>query len=462
MGTTITEKRLASGASGVPDLVTFGAAVKIIDESAYKVGGYLVLFSGPDDPDLVGDFFTKSTNYGPHETSLVYYSHGLNGKLERQELGQVSLKSDDLGIWVEGEINKANKYAKKILELAKQGKLGWSSGTAGHLVEKSPVKNAKGEIIAHQITKWPLGLDASLTPTPCEPRTRPDIMPIKAYAEFLKGATDGEATQYSIEEPVSEGGMDYAYTSKPKIGHGLAAKMATEHSDLLSRLFTNRTVNPSEFDHLSNLMSGSVVSYHTGINEDVRDRDINAWDHSEMQYKADGPGMKTVGDAVYACMTGCHNAGADHLLKRGYLTGDEHAALKSHFETVRSAHMGAMNESLKSRDLATHGSRYLGLKNFEEGGGLGLPLSDEVKHLTDASLLIIERAEALRDRFAGVKEVRSAKGKGLGPSACEKISEVLKGLSDVSEEIRKILDAPQSPRDRLAQMKEFAASMNAS
>ena len=51
--------------------------------------------------------------------------------------------------------------------------MGWSSGTAAHLVEREPMGRAA------KIVSWPLGLDASLTPTPAEPRNV--TMPLKAW-----------------------------------------------------------------------------------------------------------------------------------------------------------------------------------------------------------------------------------------------------------------------------------------
>ena len=41
-----------------------------------------------------------------------------------------------MGVWVEGILNMRDDYEKALYNLAKQGKLGWSSGTASHLVER--------------------------------------------------------------------------------------------------------------------------------------------------------------------------------------------------------------------------------------------------------------------------------------------------------------------------------------
>lgn len=141
-----------------------GSAVKDLGDG--RVGGYLVRFSTQDDPDLTGDYFTKATDFGPHQVTPVYYQHGMDERLQRRVLASdASLKVDDVGVWVEAQLALRDDYEKQIYALAQAGKLGWSSGTAPHLVERERTGKA------YHIKAWPLGLDASLTPTPAEPRT---------------------------------------------------------------------------------------------------------------------------------------------------------------------------------------------------------------------------------------------------------------------------------------------------
>jgi len=158
-------------------VVFFGGEVKALDEEG-KVGGYLVRFSTAKDPDLAGDFFTPETDFGPVKVSPVLYHHGQDSAIKGRRLGMGSLSTDDVGVWLEGQMDLRDEYEKAIFEMAKQGKLGWSSGTAAHLVEREAVGKS------WHIKSWPLGLDASLTPTPCEPRTK--AIPLKSYLAELK------------------------------------------------------------------------------------------------------------------------------------------------------------------------------------------------------------------------------------------------------------------------------------
>lgn len=145
-----------------------GGAVKSLGDG--RIGGYLVRFSTADDPDLEGDFFTAETDFGPHAKSLVFYGHGQDKKLGKKVLDNAAtLKADDTGIWVEAQLDVRDRYAKAMIRMAEQGKLGWSSGSAPHLVDRETIKGKNGD--ANWVKSWPLGLDASLTPCPVEPRT---------------------------------------------------------------------------------------------------------------------------------------------------------------------------------------------------------------------------------------------------------------------------------------------------
>ena len=147
--------------------VCFGDMVKS-DRLGY-VKGYLVRFGDTATPDLDGDYFTCQTDFGfPAKAASrvplnLYYHHGMDPVVGRKAIGTGFVKMTDEGLWYEAQIDMADEYGKMIARLAKAGKLGFSSGSAGHMVERE----SKG--IAHQITRWPIA-EASVTPTPAEPR----------------------------------------------------------------------------------------------------------------------------------------------------------------------------------------------------------------------------------------------------------------------------------------------------
>jgi HK97 family phage major capsid protein len=167
-------------------LIYSGSTVKALDNG--RIGGYLVRFSSAKAPDLTGDFFTAETDFGPHLKTPVLYQHGMDVKMGRRVIGEGAIRADDIGVWIEAQLEMRDEYEKSIYEMAKAGKLGWSSGTASHLVERVPSGKAM------QITRWPLGLDASLTPTPAEPRnqavTLKSIMPDAEAAATAQKAVE--------------------------------------------------------------------------------------------------------------------------------------------------------------------------------------------------------------------------------------------------------------------------------
>lgn len=155
-----------------------GGAVK--SDGGRKISGYLITFSGPEDPDTsrYRDFFTKSTDYvideWPAKTPILFH-HTLHPSVQDHRLGWGMMKMDEQGVFVEAVLNEHDTWAEKIMELQSHKSkvtgappLYWSSGTAQHLVRREEVKTSDG--FANWVKKWPLGIDASLTHTPAEPR----------------------------------------------------------------------------------------------------------------------------------------------------------------------------------------------------------------------------------------------------------------------------------------------------
>lgn len=146
--------------------VVYGGQVKALGNG--KVGGYLVMFGSEQEPDLseMRDWFAKDTDFDikDGDPTTILYSHTLDPVIGNRKLGRGSLKITDVGVWVEGQLQLRDDYERAIYEMVEAGKLGWSSGAPSYLIRREEVGDT------HKITHWPLGKDASLTPTPAEPR----------------------------------------------------------------------------------------------------------------------------------------------------------------------------------------------------------------------------------------------------------------------------------------------------
>jgi phage head maturation protease len=176
-------------------LAYYGGAVKALGGG--KVGGYLVLFSGPDDPDLQGDYFTKSTDFklrNGRELDILY-RHGVHPVLKSRTLGSARVTIDDVGLFLEGELELRDNYEKAVYKLAEMGKLGWSSGAMGHLVNRTSKKKA------FEVDVWGIG-EASLTPNPVEART--SAFPLKDMGDEV---IDLDDFVKSLEHPFDVAGV---------------------------------------------------------------------------------------------------------------------------------------------------------------------------------------------------------------------------------------------------------------
>jgi hypothetical protein len=157
-------------------IINHGDGVKSLADG--KIGGYLVLFSDEKSPDLAGDFFTKDTDFGfkDSQKTAVWFNHRKPIKTRdgkqievKEKIGEGELKIDDKGVFIEAILYNRAEYEKAL------GAMGWSSGTAAHLVDREKKGNA------NFIKTWYLGLDASTTPRPCEPRT--SVQSLKSYLD---------------------------------------------------------------------------------------------------------------------------------------------------------------------------------------------------------------------------------------------------------------------------------------
>ena len=182
-------------------LTSFPDAIKS-DRLGY-VKGYLVRFGDSKSADLEGDYFTQSTDYGfPMESGKrvplnVYYHHGMDAQVGKKSIGTGYIKMDETGLWYEAQLDLADEYGSMIAKLCKQGKMGFSSGAAAHLVERKSMGGAA------EITRWPIA-EASITPTPAEYRNS-----VKSLEEYY-GMGEMEDEEMTPEPMPEQSPEEYA------------------------------------------------------------------------------------------------------------------------------------------------------------------------------------------------------------------------------------------------------------
>jgi HK97 family phage prohead protease len=183
------------------------------DGKSYIIEGYMVVF---DNVDLYGTRFTKNTDFWESTTSdtpPLMYDHAMDSKLGLQMIGQVTKKkTDEVGIWFEAQLDKANKFAEAIATMVRSGKMGVSTGTSPHMMSMD------GDVIS----SWPI-LEVSLTPTPAEPDTIEHLSQRKweEAVENLNVALEAVKALSSKREPAASDTDD---DSSASLTEGLDAK----------------------------------------------------------------------------------------------------------------------------------------------------------------------------------------------------------------------------------------------
>ena len=176
------------------DLLAYdGDAVKALGEG--WVGGYLVRYSDPvksgGDLTHYKDMFLPppGTDYGSATKSDVYVHHRMLPGLGKQQLrNQAEIGFDEAGVFIKHLLDLRDPYERALYAQAQRGKLGWSSGTAPHLVERKALGDGR-----HIVAKWPLGLDASYTPTPAG-GLEMTTAALKALAEAIEADPEADGS----------------------------------------------------------------------------------------------------------------------------------------------------------------------------------------------------------------------------------------------------------------------------
>ena len=223
-------------------LVTFGddLEIKRLEDGGLEVKGWAVRFTGPDDTDLEGDYFTSDTDFGPSKEVGLYYHHGMDKELGRKRIGTAELEKKDAGLWMQAQMKLREDYEKAIEDMIRRKKMGISSGAAGHLVER--VKTDGGNLIK----QWVIA-EVSLTPTPAEPR---NVVSLKS---LLNGAT-GDDPQ-AVEQTADIGEPEEVSTPQPTEPQDTEVKM--ENTEQKAEI-----VAPT-LDQIASLMDDKFKAFQT-------------------------------------------------------------------------------------------------------------------------------------------------------------------------------------------------------
>ena len=193
--------------------------------------GYLVSWGNDGDSDLQGEYFTPRTQFclDWFPDRPVLYHHGMDGEAGLRKIGTIkAVESDDLGMWVQAQLDLRDRYANAVYDMIKAKEFGWSSGSVDHLVKISQ----KGEILV-----WPL-IEGSITPTPAQPskttvRAFKALIQGDATPEYLKGLNT--YVENGIAKIVPDAEVDSVFT--------LPVKPAQKYFNISSKKFKGETLD---------------------------------------------------------------------------------------------------------------------------------------------------------------------------------------------------------------------------
>jgi len=161
-------------------LIAFGGSIKALGDG--RVSGYLVKFTDADNPDLQGEYFDSGTDFDlePGDRATVYYQHGLDPTMGTQKIGTGNMRQDDIGVWIDAQLDMRDEYVRYIYAMAEANKSDWSSGSLPNLVTREPVGKS------HWIKTWPIGKDATISPTPAAGLNQTSVITLKAYKQMAE------------------------------------------------------------------------------------------------------------------------------------------------------------------------------------------------------------------------------------------------------------------------------------
>jgi hypothetical protein len=173
-----------------PDLLGyFGAPVEVksLGGGRVEVSGLAVVFDSEEagGADLTGEFFSAksflspSLDRGEVDEFEATFNHGIATRPELAPLADhefrhpVKATRTDAGVMASLILEEADEYEAMLAQVAAEGKLRWSSGSAPHRVKR--VEMGDGRV---WLRRWPV-VEIALTHTPAEPRTHA-ALPVKS------------------------------------------------------------------------------------------------------------------------------------------------------------------------------------------------------------------------------------------------------------------------------------------
>lgn len=247
------------------------------------IEGYLVYFSENGERDLTGEYFTKETEFHidkgyPVEGLRVLYNHGLDKTVGIRAIGKtIKSRIDDVGIWIQAQLDMRDEYEKAIYELTKNNKLGWSSGALVQSVEFGTDKHIKS---------WAI-IEASLTPQPAMPeKTQVLVKSFKEYEDSMQNENVENIIKMEVSSEVAALLQALVETLNNELGNATAnvdmeaveEEIIEEASQMVSEeIFTDdEEMKMEDEEKIEELIKKSVQSVFTAHAQKFMNKAVSA------------------------------------------------------------------------------------------------------------------------------------------------------------------------------------------
>lgn len=425
-------------------LVFLGDAVKALDDKG-RVGGYLVRFSDGTKKDLTGEWFTSKTYLGPKDGdgAECLYEHGfpLTPKdtkgLDLDTLKQIEAyadrtfkplktKRDAIGVFAETHLDIEDEYEKFIFGRVKAGKVGWSSGAAGHRV----IKNADGEI-----TRWPIA-EGSLTPRPAEPLNRAVTLKmfLKSLAEDSELDEETEIKPTSLTKALNQRIDDLTDNGRSRelIVKQLGREALCEVKDIEEILAGKSRATGAQLKAFARVLEVSVETLQEAQQGSVR----SIKDLFEEALTEQTPSRWQL-DSVYSGIISKLVAAASASKLTGVefdLEGKIEEATDGYMERLKDLAINQANEHIESGC-----EEQFYLRAMADPGVQDFVVA---KHLDieDHNALVVSAVRSIAARYRGNHEARVKAGRVLSEKNRQRLQSMMDQVSKCMEDCQKLLD----------------------
>lgn len=144
-----------------------------------EISGYCVRHTSTDEPDCVGDFFTRDSDLGEKyiKSLPLMIDHG-HGEFGKEILADLTFRRDEKGLFVRGQLDLMNPRHVKVYEVGRAGNWKWSTSSLAQHIERKAIK--VGDKTVFFLRRW-FAREASLTAAACDAQTSAQAIPVKHF-----------------------------------------------------------------------------------------------------------------------------------------------------------------------------------------------------------------------------------------------------------------------------------------